>query len=136
MSDIDRGRATAVCPKCGGGGGGHDAIPVCDSCGGSGEIKHGRSPTQDVLEEIERMDDILNTENTMSDIDRPTAGYVCEACSVRYEVRFLIPPEIWAEYISPTGDDRGYYCLQCTDTMLRRRGFKLTWYGSIWRVTQ
>ncbi len=63
----------------------------------------------------------------MSDTDRPTAGYVCGACGVRHEECFLIPPEIWAEYISPTSDDRGHCCLQCADTMLRRKGFKLTW---------
>ena len=33
-----------ACPRCGGDGGGHDAIPVCGECGGSGEI----TPPQNV----------------------------------------------------------------------------------------
>lgn len=37
---------TDVCSKCGGDGGGHDAIPVCSECGGSGEAA---PPTTDQL---------------------------------------------------------------------------------------
>ena len=65
---------------------------------------------------------------------QPMAGYLCETCGVRYVEQFLIPHEIWAKHISPTGDDRGHYCVRCADTMLRRAGFKLMWYGALWGV--
>ena len=55
----------------------------------------------------------------------------CEKCGKRYDERFLIPHEVWAALVSPTGDDRGYFCLMCTDAILRGKGWGVMWFGGL-----
>ena len=53
MSSTDRPISEDVCPKCGGGGGGHDAMQTCDECHGTGEVlpedEPDRWPCQNLL---------------------------------------------------------------------------------------
>ncbi len=51
----------------------------------------------------------------------------CERCGRRYSERFLIPHELWAKHVSPTGNDLGYFCILCTDKLLREKGLEPDW---------